>query len=144
MMKIVVLAGLVLAVGAGAFAVAAAGGDVKPSCALYKLDRQAWNTGGKARSHQAHRLVACRRLIGKSRSKVHTLLGPADERGNHELAYQLGPDALGIDSEYLSLRFSGGAVTARVPRRLSGRSSRAAGSWCAPTYRFTRRVADLW
>jgi hypothetical protein len=112
--RLVILAAVVLvAVGAGAVGlVLAYGGRDAPSCDEV-LDRSAWKSDGDARTREAHRLADCNRLIGLSRAEIRRLLGPAQEHdpARDETCFELGPDALGIDSEFLCVVFEGGIVS---------------------------------
>ena len=69
--------------------------------------------GEDRRRDAARHIMRCRSLHGRSRREVRRLLGrPAWRspavRGKHTFAaYYLGPDGLGIDSEWLDIEFDG-------------------------------------
>ena len=93
-------------------AIAVAAGRDKSGPCSPSFDASAWHGSDAARTAEAHRLVDCGRLVGRSRSSIRRLLGKPDERdGKRALAYELGPDSLGIDSQYLEVVFSGGRAT---------------------------------
>ena len=69
--------------------------------------------GEDRRRDAARELIRCRSLHGRHRRSVRRLLGkPARHspavRGDHTFySYYLGPDWLGLDSEWLSIEFDG-------------------------------------
>ena len=69
--------------------------------------------GEDRRRDAARQFMRCRSLHGRHRTTVRRLLGkPASKspavRGDHTFyEYYLGPDGLGIDSEWLSVEFDG-------------------------------------
>jgi hypothetical protein len=69
--------------------------------------------GQDRRRDAARELKRCRSLHGRSRRQVRRLLGePADDEvaihGDHTFSkYYLGPQYLGVDSEWLDIEFDG-------------------------------------
>jgi hypothetical protein len=76
--------------------------------------------GEDRRRDAAAYLMNCRSLHGRSRRAVRRLLGkPAWDdvavRGDHTFfSYYLGPDGLGLDSEWLSIEFDGDGRVVRL------------------------------
>lgn len=101
---------VVIAAGVGV-AIAKSGGEEHVNCRGFRFDAKAWKADARhpaRRTHQARMLIACRTLQGMRRAKVRRLLGAPDDWDRHGLSYELGPDALGIDSEFLAVDFRGG------------------------------------
>lgn len=74
------------------------------------FDRQKWigyaeNKDERVRTRMYHDLKAHHLKLGLTRAQVVRLLGKADEASRRLLEYQLGPDALGIDTNVLVLAF---------------------------------------
>jgi hypothetical protein len=104
---------VLIAVGVGvAFAQTRHGGN-GVDCRTYRFDAKAWRTWkGHPSPHerQGRALVQCQALQGRSRAEVRKLLGPPDDRDRAGIAYELGPDALGIDAIFLDVRLVHGEV----------------------------------
>lgn len=80
------------------------------SCDGTPFSRSAWARGGDAQTDEGHQLVACRRLIGMTEPELEQLLGTPVERDADGPAWEMGPDGMGIDSMFLSVRLRGGRV----------------------------------
>jgi hypothetical protein len=90
-------------------------GATRLDCSTVRFDRMAWRDwrgNPSPRQQLGGRLAACGTLVGQSRREVRAQLGVPDDRSPGERDYELGPDSLGIDSEFLGLRFSEGVVVA--------------------------------
>lgn len=99
---------LVLGIAGAGMAIAKSGGHERADCQSFRFDSRAWKADARhpaRRTHQAKMLIACRTLQGMRRAKVRRLLGAADDWDRHGVSYELGPDALGIDSEFLAVDF---------------------------------------
>jgi hypothetical protein len=109
--KIAAACAVALVAGAATVALASGGRD-RPACDA-AFDRAAWNSYGDERTREAHRLADCEHLIGVSRAEIGRLLGPAQERdpARREVCFELGPDALSIDSEFLCIGFKDGVAS---------------------------------
>lgn len=109
--SVVAVLAVAAAVAGVAFAASTRNDDAtvaRVDCASYQFNEHAWNRRHghpSPRDRQADALHKCRTLIGMRRYKVRQMLGPPDERDAHEVAYELGPDALGIDSIFLDVQF---------------------------------------
>jgi hypothetical protein len=79
------------------------------NCAEFRFDATAWQATD--RRSQGDGLDRCRVLIGKTRAEVRAMLGAPDDRDANGIAYDIGPDPLGIDDMYLDVRFTGGTVS---------------------------------
>jgi hypothetical protein len=107
----IVLGLLLLSVVAVAVVGVALARDDEPNvdCATVRFDAAAWQQGDH--SAQAEALDACGLLIGKTRAEVRAMLGAPDDRDADGIAYDVGPDSLGIDDMFLDVRFSDGKVS---------------------------------
>ncbi|MDA0171951.1 hypothetical protein OJ998_22815 [Solirubrobacter taibaiensis] len=74
------------------------------------FSRSAWSSGGDAQTDEGYQLAACERLIGMTGPQLERLLGAPVERDAEGLAWEMGPDGLGIDSMFLYVVIEGGRV----------------------------------
>jgi hypothetical protein len=89
--------------------------EPRVDCSTVRFERGAWRDtrGSPSRRQRLGReLAACGTLVGASRREVRRMLGAPDDSDARGLGYELGPDGLGIDSEFLDVRFADGAVSA--------------------------------
>jgi len=107
---------------AGTSAAAAFSGSLRVAeidCRWFRFDSATWRSdaaidvedysNSTKRQRITESLIRCRTLHGMSKARVRQLLGPANggrPRGN-SWSYLIGPDAWGIDSENLTVEFSG-------------------------------------
>ena len=89
--------------------------EPRVDCSTVRFDRDAWRDmrgSPSGRQRLGRELAACETLVGASRREVRRMLGAPNDRDAWGLGYELGPDGLGIDSEFLDVRFTDGAVSA--------------------------------
>jgi hypothetical protein len=106
-----------LLTAAGAVAVAGSGDERRVDCDAYRFSSAEWrDTAGRPSpaERQARALVDCRLLVGRSRAEVREMLGAPSEADQEGFAYEVGEDALGIDSNVLDVQVQRGSTVTRA------------------------------
>ena len=104
---------------AAALCAAALTGCGETDCDEFAFDGEKWNDPQKQgdREDQAHGLIDCGWLVGKTRRQIRDGLGKPDLRDRREWDYIIGTSD-GSDSAFLSIAFdaSGRVRSAEIPQ----------------------------
>jgi hypothetical protein len=112
--RVAIIVGMTAVALVAAAAVLFARGSEEFDCSAFRFDAAAWKDSSgnpSPRRPQADGIAACGTLNGKTRTQVRRALGPADDRDADGVAYEVGPDSLGIDSMFLDVHFRHSRVT---------------------------------